>query len=495
MRDAWASLVTRRRWRWLLGGVLLGLFALVFWREQISERLVPDPRMNRRLEQAEAALRKGSLSSSDGRGARELYESVLATDPDQMGARQGLVAVRDAAIARAGQDLDRRRLAQARNDLALAEALAAPTVQVQALRVRLRDLEEATGDIPELIALARAPATAEELAFESYERALQLDAGNAEALEGRRGLQSAWLQRADALLDAGKVQEARRLVERVISTDPTHLDLPPIRARLGESLARLSREQSEILALAEADEHAGRIERAGQSYLRLSQGADPPAGVVEALHRLALLEAGQARRQAADFQFRRAEASLAKARSWSPQAAEVLAAEQAVRQSRSAQGRLLRPVGRDQRSQLPRLVREAEEAIGRGDFIASPGTSAWDKLRVATAISPRGPEVLRLQRAFREGARACFDKSMADGRLTQAQSCLEASIALDPITAQTREAMLQLAGRWLAYAEERIGASDYKEAERAIASARRWQPGHPGIKPIATRLQQARGTR
>lgn len=474
---------------------MLGLFALVFWREQISERLVPDPRMNQRLEQATAALRQGKLSSPDGRGARELYESVLATDPDQMGARQGLVAVRNAAITRATQDLDRRRLAQARSDLALAETLAAPSTQVEALRARLQKLEEATGDIPALLAVARAPGTSEDVAFDSFEKALQLDADSAEALQGRRAILSAWLQRADALLDEGRVQQSRELVERVMAADPTHLDLPPIRARLGEALARLSGEQAEVIALAEADERAGRIERAGQSYLQLSQGTDPPAGITEALHRLAQLEAEQARRQAADFQFRRAEASLARARSWSPQSPEVLAAEQAVRQSRSTQGRLLRPSGRDERSQLPRLVREAEAAMARGDFIASPGTSAWDKLRVATAISPRAAQVMRLQREFRQGALACFDKSMATGRLTQAQSCLEASMALDPVTEQTREAMLRLADRWLAYAEERIGASDYPQAERAIASARRWQPSHPGIKPIAERLQQARGTR
>lgn len=495
MRDAWSSLVGRRRWRWLLGGALLGLFALVFWREQISERLVPDPRMNHRLEQAEAALSKGRLSSPDGLGARQLYESVLATDPDQMGARQGLVRVRNAAIARARQDLDRRRLAQARSDLALAESLAAPAAQVQALRARLRELEEATGDIPALLATARAPETSEAAAFAAYENALRLDAENTEALEGRRGILSDWLQRADALLGVGKLQEARRLVERVITADPTHLDLPPIRARLGESLARLLRQQSEIIAVAEADERAGRIERAGQSYLRLSQGIDPPARVAEALRRLALLEAAQAQRQAADFQFRRADSSLAKARSWSPRSPEVLAAEQAVRQSRFAQGRLLRPSGRDQRSRLPQLVKDAEEAIGRGDFIAPPGTSAWDKLRVATSISPRAPEVLRLQRELRQGARACFDSSLVDGRLTKAQSCLEASIALDPISAQTREAMVRLADRWLAYAEERIGASDYPQAERAIAAARRWQPDHAGIKPIVSRLQRARGRR
>ena len=137
MRDALARQLRGNRKHWLLGGVLLAVFVLIFWRDSIGERLVPDPRMNQTLDRAQLALRKGELSSADGKGARELFESVLATDPDQMIARQGLVEVRNAAIARAELALDQRRFSQARQFLELAEALSAPAVQVQALRARL----------------------------------------------------------------------------------------------------------------------------------------------------------------------------------------------------------------------------------------------------------------------------------------------------------------------------------------------------------------------
>lgn len=389
MRDAWARQLRGNRKHWLLGGVLLAVFVLIFWRDSIGERLVPDPRMNQTLDRARLALRKGELSSADGKGARELFESVLATDPDQMIARQGLVEVRNAAIARAEHALDQRRLLQARQFLELAEALSAPAVQVQVLRARLH-----------------------------------MDADNFVALEARRSLHSRWLRQAESLLDSNRVASAQVLVDKVIAADPAHLDLPPVQAKLGEALARAQRAQARVMA----------------------------------------------------------------------QAAAVLVAEERIRQARMAQKSLLRPPTRDQRRQLPRLIAEAEEAMARGDFITPPGTSAWDKLRVASAISADSPDVLKLHQALGQASRACFEQAMGNGHLKRAQSCLEASLALDPVSAQTRDGMERLAGRWLAYAEERIGASDYVEAETAVAFARRWQPTHPLLKPTAERLQQARGT-
>ena len=135
MRVGWAE---RRPWiLWLGAALVLGLL-LVLGRSWLSERLVPDPRMTRRIEQAEAALHAGKLSAADGSGARELFESVLALDPDQMRARQGLLEVREAAIARAQRALPGHRLGEAAEALALAQDLSAPQVQLQPLQARLR---------------------------------------------------------------------------------------------------------------------------------------------------------------------------------------------------------------------------------------------------------------------------------------------------------------------------------------------------------------------
>jgi hypothetical protein len=57
------------------------------------------------------------------------------------------------------------------------------------------------------------------------------------------------------------------------------------------------------------------------------------------------------------------------------------------------------------------------------------------------------------------------------------------------VSASSRQ---QLAERWLAYAEERIGASDWAEAEKAIRRARQWQPALPGLRTTELRLRTAR---
>lgn len=492
MRDGWAEGPSVATLRWLLAGLVL-VIALVLGRPWLSERLVPDPRMNRQLEQAQAALAAGRLSAADGSGARQLFESVLAADPDQMQARQGLLAVREAAIARAQAGLAARRLTQAADNLALAEALSAPRVQLQPLQARLRDLRAASSDVAGLLAQAAAADPGrEQEALALYQRVLALDADNARALDGRDQLLARRLVQAQALLADGRVGEARTLVESVISEDPAHLDLPPVRAALGEALSRLQREQVRDLALARRDEGL-RPERAALRYQSLLRADPGLAEANEGLSRLATRQAAQAQRQAKDFKFRSAEASLARARRWSPAAPGIAAAEEGLRQSRQAQARLRRPAGRRDLARVPTLLAEAEQAIARGDYITPPGTSAWDKLRVAAAISPASPAVARVGRELAEASRRCFEQALDQGQLRRAQACLEASVVQDMSPGVTA-ARARLAERWLAYAEERIGAGDWVEAETAVAHARRWQPSHPGISAASLRLRTARGS-
>ena len=492
MRDGWADGLRGPRMGWLMA-VALVILLLVAGRSWLSERLVPDPRMNRQLEQAQAALKAGRLSASDGTGARELFESVLASDPDQMQARQGLLTVREAAIERTQSSLAAHRLAQARDSLALAAALSAPQVQLQPLQARLRDLQEASSDTRGLLAQASAPGVDEAQALSLYRHVLAVDADNAAAIEGRDLLLSSQLVRAESLLSAGRIREARAMVDTVKAEDPAHLDLPPVQARLGEALAALQARQVRELIQALRDEKAGLLERAAARYLVFIDGDPGFEQAQEGLARLAAREARQAQRQAADFEFPRALATLEKARRWNPRVAEIVAAEKSMQRSRQAQARLKRPANKREREQLPTLLAEAEQAIVRGDFITPPGASAWDKLRVAVAISPGSKDVVRVDRELTAASGRCFDEALDQGQLKRAQSCLEAMVVQDASPATDR-AQRRMAERWLAYADERIGASDFIEAEKALAHVRHWQSAHPGLKGAVARLRAARGS-
>lgn len=493
MRDGWAEWLRGPRLGWLLAAVVLALL-LVLGRSWISERLVPDPRMNRQLEQAQAALVAGKLSGPDGSGARELFESVLAADPDQMRAKQGLLAVREVAISRAQAALSEHKLAQASENLALAAALSAPKVQLQPLQVRLHDLQEASSDTRGLLARATAAGVDEDEALALYRQVMAVDADNAAAIEGRDLLLSSRLVRADKLFDAGKVPEARAIVEAVIAEDPAHLDLPPLRARLGEALAALQARQARELEQAGRDEKAGSYDRAAARYLRFSEGDPGFEQAREGLDRLAARMAVRAQRQAADFQFRRAQASLENARLWNPRSPAVAAAQKSMQSSRQAQARVLRPANRSERERLPTLLAEAEQAISRGDFITPPGASAWDKLRVADAIAPRSSDVARLERELTAASRLCFDQALDQGQLKRAQLCLEAYVVQEASPA-AELARRKMAERWLGYAQERIAAGDFTEAQTALAHVRHWQPAHPGLAKATRRLRTARGIR
>ena len=355
MRGASVNFRRRSDRLWLYGALLLPLLLLVnSWRVPISEKLVPDARLNKKLELAERSLRRGEL----GR-ARELFESVLAIDPDQLQAREGLLALRGAALSRADADLRARRLDDARRDVALAEALAAPQVQLSPLRERLIRLEESSVDVPALLARAAAPEVGDEEALRLLQQVLAIDAGNALALEGRHELLSEWLLQSEHELDAGQVEPARARIERVLAIDPSHLDLPPLRARLADIDA---------------------------AYARTA----------------------------------------------------------------------------------PRTAASTQ----------SPHSLA--------ALTPAQRETARL-------SSECYAAATAGGHPKRAQACVEAWLAADPRSEDALAARAQLAERWLAIAEERIGASDWKAARDALAAAKKLEPDHPRLPALQQRLRRAGG--
>jgi tetratricopeptide (TPR) repeat protein len=458
---------------------------------QDARRLVPDSRMNQQLEMAQAALSRGELSRGDGRGARELFEAALAIDPDQSAARDGLLQVRDAAIARASLSLRERKLASARRDLALAKELSAPAVTLQPLQAKLHDLEYASGDVRTLLEQASRAGLPDKQALALYEQVLVIAPENPRALEARGELLARWLVDAGKLIRSGDVVKAQALVAEVVAHDPAHLDLPAVQADLGGALLRVRRQQAQLLAIADGQLRQGRLRGAATGYRRvLALGADP--GASDGLQRCAALMAAQAERQAADFDFDRAMESLALAREWSPDSPAVASAARRVTQSRLAQHRLGGVPKRQDRSRLPELLRQAQQALDRGDYLVPPGESAWDQLRIAGAIAPQDKRVRQLQASYRQRTRACFEQAMSDSKLLLAQSCLDARLALDPAD-DARAARHRLAEGWLGVAEERIAASDYAAATRALASARQLEPGNARGPALRARLQRAQG--
>lgn len=490
----------RTRWWLLVVGVLLvaiAALALDHWRESLGERLVPSSDLNRQVEAAQQTLARGELSAADGSGAREQFQAILARDPDHPAARAGLAAVRDAALAQARVALSSGDIATARQRLALARAMAAPAADLSLLELDLQRLESTGADVADKLDRARAAHAAGLLeqvpdgALALYSDVLRLQPDNAIALDGRRDILAGLLRDAGAALDRGDPDTALALAARVVETDPTHLDLPALQARLGEVQAQRQRAREAALSRASEAQRGGRLEEAAEAYLVLLAAEPDAVEARQGLDDTAAAMAARAGREAADFDFDAAEASLRLARTWSPQSTAIAVAEQRLEQARAARGQL--PAADDDPERLAGLLERARAAMRRGELIEPPGDAAWDLLRAAAAIAPDDPDVRAAQGEYDRRARACFEDELASNRLARAQACLDARAVRERDADRLATDRRRLADRWLAFAEERLGANELALARRALEAAQALDPTHPGLALIAERLRRAGG--
>jgi hypothetical protein len=137
------------------------------------------------------------------------------------------------------------------------------------------------------------------------------------------------------------------------------------------------------------------------------------------------------------------------------------------------------------------LLEDAAAAEARGDLLAPPGDSAFDKLRAARALAPRDAAVRVAGARLLPAARDCFERELRGNRLARAQAWLDAwdvAGGRDPAFDAARR---RLAARWLAVGDERLGAGELAVAEHALAAARALDPQAPGLAAFAERVRLA----
>ncbi|MFC3659697.1 hypothetical protein ACFOM9_06340 [Luteimonas notoginsengisoli] len=480
-----------RGWPWLLGCVLLAAVLLVMaMRKPLADWLWPQTRAQALRAQAAQALAQGRLTAADGSGARELYAAALAIDPDRDEARAGLAEVAEAALAQARQATAQDRFADAHASLRLARSLSVPRADAAAVATALRKREAAHAGIPGLLKRAEAARESGQLtgnpdaALPLYQRILALQPENTRALEGREDALGELLQQARAQLREGRLAEATAAIDAARSFDPGHVDLPDTQARLNEELDDVRRN-------AASDLRDGRLERAAERYRLLAaagQQADADAG----LERVAVAWAHRAETMAADFRFAAADAALAQARALAPEITAVSTAGQRVARAQQAHARLGSQVPpRERGRRVARLLAEAKDAEARGDLLAPPGDSAFDKLRAARAIAPDDPAVRKATARLLPAAKQCFERGLSANNLGLARACFDARVALETDAAALASARRRLAGRWLAIGDERLGAGELRGASAALSSARALDPATPGLDDFDRRIRAA----
>lgn len=482
-------------WRWILAALLLVVALLLVLRQPLANWLWPQTRAERLHEQAARALAQGRLTAADGTGARELYSAALALDPDRTDARAGLDRVGQAALAQAREAISRRRFPRAHEALQLAEALSVPRAQVDVLREQLRRNEAASVGIDELLKTAAAARGNGKLegrdgALPLYQRVLELEPDNTQALEGREDTLSDLLQQARSRLDAGDLAGASVVVRRVQQADAGHVELP-------DALAALARAAESRRRQADRELRRGQLAKALENYgaALLVNPEDPEA--LNGVQAVANAHARRSERHAADYRFNEAEAELRMARtiagtSAAQNPAITLAQEHLARARRAQrQSSTATMPSASQRARVTQLLADASRAQARGDLLTPPGDSAFDKLRAARAIAPNDPRVHAASARLIPAAAECFSDALRENRLVRAGGCLDARRALEGDTATVRESRRELARRWLALGDQRLGAGELQGARTALDAARTLDPATEGLDAFAERLRIA----
>lgn len=467
---------------------------VVLFRGPLAEHVLPQTRAQALIGQGTAALDAGRLTALDGTGARELFEAAVAIDPDRPEARAGLARVAEASLQHARAALAEDRFADAHAALRLARELSVPRADADAVDAALRARESAHAGLDSWLARAEASRLAgrfdgdEDAALPLYARILALQPRHAEALRGREDAIGAMLDDARERLRGGDIATATRAIAVATRYDPGHVDLPDAQARLTEELDAVRRR-------AEADLARGRLGRAAGAWRMLLQRDPADAAAQSGLVRVAEAHAAQARRQASDFRFAEADASLREAVALAPDSDAVRAATEHVERSRRVARTTAATVPSGERQRrVALLLEQAAAAEERGDLLAPPGDSAYDKLRAAQALAPADPQVRRATARLLPAARRCFDSGLSANDLGRARGCLDARALLGEDDASLAQGRDRLAQRWLAIGHERLGAGRIDAAREALRSARMLDPRAPGLVDLEARLQAASGS-
>ncbi len=490
----------RRFWPWLLGTALVLAGGLYAGRDALRDWL-PETRHEALLALADAALRDGRLGGPGG--ARELYQAVLALDPDQGEARAGLARVGDGLLAEARTALANDRVEDARRALQGAREAGVAAADADAIETALRDRTRRDGELAALVTRAQAALAegrlqgSDDSALALYGRALAVDPASSVALVGRREVLSRLLERASAQVAAGALDEARTLVDAVEVVDPGHIGLPEARARLAESRQAATGALDAALREAEALLRQGRLLRPAGASARdryrdvLARQPGHP-GAEAGLRQVGQALLRQADRKLADYEFDAAAALLADARATAPGLDGLAAAESRLAELRQRRGRLASgQLDEAQRVQLEKLLADADAAVAAGQLVYPPGESGYDLYRRALAIERGNARATQGLAALPGQARTRFEQSLASNRLAAARGYLEGLETLAPADGALPDMRRRLAASLLGFAAERLGAGEIARAATAIDQAAEIDPGHQDLVAMRARLEQA----
>lgn len=499
----------RARSPWVLGGALLlsaALAATVWWFREPLREYWPASQSQNLLEQAATALAAGRLQRADGQlGARELYEAVLAVDPENAAARQGLQQIGERWLSTAQSLIAEGQAAAAEQALAQARELGVAAAQVDAIAGLLRRASSQEQVLERWLAQAD-EARRQGLMFDGdnsalalYRRVLELDPGNPIAQNALAQLLSAMSEDVRGQLQAGDLDAAQQQIERIGSITPGHPDLPALQAELLDARRAGLQSLENALLRAEQLQKRGRLtqpagDNALEVYRDILQRDPGHERARKGLQGLASQLIGQFNRALDDFDFDAAQRALAQAEQVGLSNATAAEARERLSsaQRRHTTMRAQLDAAADP-ARLRQLLDQAEAALRAGQLMSPPGDSAYDKFRQVQSADPNNAEARAGMARIPLEARRRYDEAMATGKLGTARGYLDALDALpspDPAVPALKRALAQA---YIGFALERLEQNELPRARAAFNSARELDPDNPELVALQARIEQRGG--
>jgi len=510
---------SRGRRGWLLPILILLVVALgaALWLSQNRLRgMLPRTDLNSVLAQAQQALDAGHLDGEDGTSARELFQQVAASEPDNDRARDGLRQVGQAELSQADAALQAGRLDEATQRATVARELLGGGRDVDRLDMLIRQAQAGqmhTGDLVDQAkqALAQGKLDGADGAGALYQRVLRTDPDNAVAAHGLDQVANALAVQAHDALEAGDLAKADPLVLQIAALRPNNGSLPALRALQAQRRQQQDGAVKDAIAQGREALRDGRIAGSGDdtalAHFRAALALDPDSEEAKAgLGDVAQALTVQANAAMDDGDRAQAAKLLGQANALAPKSAD-LAAARARLQSKPPASKppadepaetvhaadeapvVAAALSPQQSAAVAQLVQRAQQATASGNIMMPPGDSAYDLYRSALAID--GNDVLARQglQALPGRVEQLFKQALAAGQLRQAGDMLANLGELAPGDPAQLGLSNQLASAWVDRAQQQLDGGDRIGAGQSLARARKLAPNHPRVTELAARLQ------
>lgn len=335
-------------------------------------------------------------------------------------------------------------------------------------------------------ALARGLLTADDGrgARELFEAALAMDPDRGAARQGLARVAMAALAQARAALAEDRFDDAHRqlALARALSVPRAEADA------LAEALRLREAEHAGVdgLFAHAAQVHAqGRLDDAGGSalplYARVLALQPGHAGALRGREDALAELLAQARESLRAGDVDEAVRLVATVREYDPVHVDLA----------DTQARLMEETGLDGEG-IARVLAGEARLPRRTDLAAADGAlqaAAIDGH--AATLDPTAPGAAAAAAQLLPGLRECHARALRGNALRRAGECLDARAALGDDPGDVAEAQRQLAERWLAVGDERLGAGEIALARSALAAARKADPAVPGLADFELRVRAA----